>query len=113
MAIQQEQNSLTMFTDSTKQICMYLFVSLSLIIVFIISPFSDFYKTALTMKIVIVCLLLYTIQLNITQTKILTDLNTSKKYEHVNTQIYTNIISSYVFTLFLAILIIFVIKSFF
>ena len=100
-------------TDVTKKVCLCSFVSIILIVIFIISPLSSFLLTASFMKILILVILGYTIYLNNYQTNILSlSKNASQSFE-IQSQLSTNIICSYVFSLFLGILFIFVIKSFF
>ncbi len=100
-------------TDVTKQVCLCSFASIVIIVLFIISPLSSFVITSAFMKIIILILLGYTIYLNNYQTNILSlSKNSSQSFE-IQSQLSTNIICSYVFTLFLGILFIFVIKSFF
>jgi len=100
-------------TNVTKQVCICSFVSIVLIVLFIISPLSTFVLTSSFMKIIILLILGYTIYLNNHQTNILSlSKNSSQSFE-IQSQLSTNIICSYVFTLFLGILLIFVIKSFF
>jgi hypothetical protein len=65
------------------------------------------------MKIIVLIILGYTIYLNNYQTNILSLSNNASQTPEVQAQLSTNIICSYVFTLFLGILFIFVIKSFF
>jgi len=105
--------NLDVFTNITKKVCMCSFVAMFLIILFIISPLSNFVKTSITMKIIIVILLIYTVYLNILQTNSLKNTNLSEKSSQVVSQFNMNIMCSYVFTFFLIILAGFVIKSFF
>ena len=105
--------SLITFTDETKKICTFSAISIFLIILFIISPLSNFFVTSTIMKIIIVILLGYTINLNIKQTELLKLANGSITSEQLQSQLNMNILSSYIFTLFIGLLIIFVIKSFF
>jgi hypothetical protein len=100
-------------TDVTKKVCLCSFVSIVLIALFIISPLSSFVITSSFMKILVLIILGYTIYLNSHQSNILSlSKNSSQSFE-IQSQLSTNIICSYVFTLFLGILLIFVIKSFF
>ena len=100
-------------TDVTKKVCLCSFVSIVLIVLFIISPLSSFLMTSSLMKILILIILGYTIYLNNHQSNILSlSKNSSQSFE-IQSQLSTNIICSYVFTLFLGILFIFVIKSYF
>jgi len=105
--------NLTIFTDITKNVCMCSAISISIIVLFIISPLSNFFKTSLFMKIIALIILCYTIYLNIKQTNLLSRASGSAHSEKIKSQLNINIICSYVFTLFIGLLIIFVIKSFF
>lgn len=104
--------NLMIFTDSTKKICMCSTISIVLIILFIISPLSNFFLTSLLMKIIILIILGYTIYLNIHQTNSLKSATNFVKSENIMKQLNTNIICSYMFTLFLGLLCIFVLKTF-
>ena len=104
--------NLLIFTDSTKRICTCSTISIFLIILFIISPLSNFFMTSSLMKIVILIILSYTIYLNIMQTNYLRTATDTAKSEIIMSQLNTNIMCSYIFTLFLGLMGIFVIKSF-
>ena len=104
--------NLLIFTDSTKRICTCSTISIFLIILFIISPLSNFFMTSSLMKIVILIILAYTIYLNIMQTNYLRSATDIAKSEIIMSQLNTNIMCSYIFTLFLGLMGIFVIKSF-
>ena len=105
--------NLSIFTDITKNICMCSAVSIAIIVLFILSPLSNFFKTSLFMKIIALIILVYTIYLNTKQTNLLRNASVSSVAEQVKSQLNINIICSYVFTIFIGLLIIFVIKSFF
>ena len=100
-------------TDVTKKVCLCSFVSIVLIILFIISPLSNFLLTSSMIKIIVLIILGYTIYLNNHQTNILSLSKNSTQTPEIQSQLSTNIICSYIFTLFLGILLIFVIRSFF
>jgi len=99
--------------DVTKKVCLCSFVSMILIILFIISPLSSFLMTSLFVKFLILLILGYTIYLNNHQTNILNLSKKSSQSMEIQSQLSTNIICSYMFTLFLGLLFIFVIRSFF
>jgi hypothetical protein len=105
--------NLSIFTDVTKNICTCSAISIFIIVIFIISPLSNFFKTSLFMKLIALIILFYIIYLNNKQTNLLRNANATVKSEKVNSQLTINIMCSYVFTLFIGLLIIFVIKSFF
>ena len=105
--------SMDTFTDTTKKVCSCSAASIFLIIMFIVSPLSNFFFVSSIMKIAILLILFYTIYLNIKQTDYLRNASQMKVSDEINSQLKINIICSYVFTLFIGLLIIFVIKSFF
>lgn len=108
-----EHFSITTFTDTTKKVCTCSALSIFLIVIFIISPLSRLFITSNFMKIVILLLLSYTIYLNTIQTNYLRNVNQKNLSKEISSQLSINIVCSYVFTLFIGLLIIFVIKSFF
>lgn len=101
------------YNDHTKTICFCSFVSIIIVILFILSPLSNFFKTSLFMKLFALIILGYTIYLILIQTNNLKGIINTDKPEHITAQISTNIVCSYVFTIFLVILFISIIKSFF
>jgi len=104
--------NLMIFTDSTKKICTCSAVSMFLIVLFIITPLSNFFVTSSLMKIIVLIILAYTIYLNTLQTNSLRAASSFIKSENVMSQLNINIMCSYIFTLFLGLLCIFVIKTF-
>ena len=108
-----EHFSLNAFTDTTKKVCTCSAISIFLIVLFIISPLSRFFITSILMRIIILLLLAYTIYLNFQQTNYLRSASQMKLSNEVSSQLNINIVCSYVFTLFIGLLIIFVLKSFF
>jgi len=104
--------NLLIFTDSTKKICLCSALSIFIIVMFVISPLNYFVKTSLFMKLLSLILLVYTIYLNYEQTKVLRNAAQFAKSEQVKSQLNMNILCSYIFTTFIGLLIIFLIKSF-
>jgi len=109
----KEHFSLNVFTDTTKKVCTCSAISIFLIVLFIISPLSNYFIASILMKIVTLSLLFYTIYLNIQQTEYLRKASSDKLSGEVSNQLRINIVCSYIFTLFIGLLIIFVIKTFF
>jgi hypothetical protein len=108
-----EHFSLNTFTETTKRVCTCSAISIFLIVIFIISPLSRLFLISIFMRIVILLLLAYTIYLNLQQTEYLRTASQIKLSNEVSSQLNINIICSYIFTLFIGLLIIFVLKSFF
>lgn len=104
--------NLMIFTDGTKKVCMCSATSIFIIVLFIISPLSNFLLTSMLMKIITLILLVYTLYLNNEQTSLLRLASNSAQSEVVKSQLNMNILCSYVFSIFIGLLIIFVIKSF-
>jgi hypothetical protein len=104
--------NLLVFTDSTKNMCLCSAISIFIIVLFIISPLCYFVKTSMFMKLFALVLLAYTIYLNYKQMKGLREAANIAKSEQLKSQLTMNLICSYVFTFFIGLLIIFLIKSF-
>jgi hypothetical protein len=113
MDIQNQSFNLKVFTDTTKNVCMCSALSIFLIILFIITPLSKLFKTSIFMKIIILIILGYTIYLNNKQTFLLREAGKGNVSPAIKSQLNMNVICSYVFTFFICLLFIFVIKSFF
>lgn len=99
------------FTEDTKNICMCTATSIVIIILFIISPLSNFFKTSFFMKSIAIILMVYILMLNYTQTNILRGASAVSESESIRSQLDTNIMCSYVFTFFIGLLTIFTFKS--
>lgn len=97
--------------NDTKKVCMASFVSMFLILIFILGPLSSFTTLSSIIKLLVVFILFYSIYLNVKQTNILNAITREKNSIQYNTQLQLNIICSYVFTLFLGVLCIFILKS--
>lgn len=108
-----EHFNITTFTDTTKKVCTCSAISIFLILLFIISPLGKLVIISTLVKLGIILLLAYTFQLNMKQTDDLKKAKQMALSQPVSSQLSINIICSYVFTLFIGLLIIFVIKSLF
>lgn len=110
-----EQNpqsfNLTIFTEDTKSICICTAAAIIIIIMFVVSPLSNFFKTSLIMKMIALRIMVYIVHLNYTQIELLRSAMLITESEQVKAQLNTNIICSFVFTFFIGLLIIFTFKS--
>jgi hypothetical protein len=84
-----------------------------IIVLFVISPLCNLVKLSAFMKLIVLMLLVYTLYLNYTQTKLLREARRIAHSEQVNAQLGMNILCSYIFTTFIALLFVYVIKSLF
>lgn len=105
--------TISIFTESTKNICTCSAISIFLILLFILTPLRHFFHLSLWMKISIMILLTYTLYLNQKQIHLLTEAKQFSVSESVKSQLTINIVSSYVFTLFIGLLLFFTGKYFF
>ena len=101
--------------DVTKKICLFSFISIILIILFILSPLNQFIRVSFIVKIIVLFLLGYTIFLSFLQTNILktffSNNSSSSSSPSLHSTLNINIIFSYVFTFFLAILFLFILRN--
>ena len=97
---------------NTKTICLCTITSILLIVMFVLSPLSQYLKTSLFMKLIIVGVLGYTLYLSVLQINVLKASSNSESKELIN-QLNMNMYSNYVFIVFLCILIFLLAKSFF
>ena len=98
------------YAKSTQDVCMCLSLSIFLIVLFILSPLNKFLLTSIFGKVIIILLLGFTIFYNIKQTnKFSQDFNVSLVSGDWST-IKTNVAYSYIFTVFLLILMVTVLK---
>jgi Ca2+/Na+ antiporter len=102
-------NNLQTFADNTKKSCLGTFISIFVIVLFIYTPLSNYFKTSLFMKSIAFLILLYSIYLNIQQINLLK--NSTTDSPEINYQVNMNIYCNYVYTLFLCILLFFLAKN--
>ena len=100
-------------TENTKKACSCSAISIFFIILFILTPLSQFILTSIIVKFVIICLLIYTIYLNYEQGNYMKILSQNSQSNEVQSQINMNIICNYVFSLFIGLIILFVLRTFF
>ena len=99
--------------DSTKSICTCTFVSMILSLLFIASPLSNFRKTSLFVKCIVLALIAYVAFMTIKQIEYLQNQIKQTILPDISNQLNINLTCSYVFILFLGLLFLFVLKSFF
>jgi hypothetical protein len=95
--------------STTKKVCTFSTISIVLILSTMILPFNRIPFLSGLVKLTIVFLLCYTIYLNILQTNTLR--NAISSSDEVASQLTVNIVSGYVFTVFLGLLALFVAKG--
>jgi len=103
--------NLTIFTEDTKNICLCTAAAIFIIILFVVSPLSNFFKTSLLMKAVAMRIMVYILFLNYTQTNLLRAASSVAESEAIRAQLDANIMCSYVFSFFIGLLAIFTLKS--
>ena len=103
---------ITYYAKSSEHICLCSTVSICLILIFIFTPINNYFLTSIFGKSIILILLAYTLLNNI---KLTNDFSNKINTSSISNpdSISTNIICSYIFSVFLFILIISVIRSLF
>lgn len=97
--------------EITKKICLFSFIIVFLIILFIFSPLNQFIRTSFFIKIFVLFLLGYILFLSWNQTIILKTFFSNNTSPSLHSSLNINIIFSYVFTLFLGILFLFILRN--
>ena len=101
------------FAKSTQNVCMCLGISIFFIILFMMTPLNSFLLSSIFGKVIILTLLGYTLYYNISQTnKFSNNFNISLTSGNWDV-LKTNIVCSYVFSLFLLVLMVSVIRKIF
>lgn len=106
-------NSIKDFADSTKNVCLCSTISIVLILIFIISPLNKILIASFIGKIGIIILLIATVFMVINNTYGFTKNNDISMLDGSWNQLKSNIICNYVFSIFLLILLLFVIRKLF
>lgn len=103
------------FAKATQNVCMCVGLSVIFIILFIITPFNTFVLSSIFGKVIICTLLGYTLYYNTQQTnKFSNNFNINIFDQNSNwNPLKTNVLCSYVFSLFLLVLIYSVIRNIF
>ena len=104
--------NLQVFSVNTKKICLCTFTSIFIIILFVLSPLNTYFKTSLFMKFMAAIIILYSIYLSVEQINVLKNNADFKTTDEINSQVNMNIYCNYIFTLFLCMLLYFLVKSF-
>ena len=101
------------FSKATQNVCMCLGVSVILIILFMFTPLNTFILSSIFGKVIIITLLGYTLYYNTQQTnKFVKNFNINIWNENSNWDpLKTNVLCSYIFSLFLLVLILSVIRK--
>jgi hypothetical protein len=99
------------YAKSTQNVCMCLGISIFLIILFMMTPLNSFMLSSIFGKVVIIALLGYTLYYNISQTnKFSKNFNISLTSGNWD-ELKTNITCSYIFSLFLLVLLLSVLRK--
>jgi hypothetical protein len=100
------------FAKSTQNVCTCLVISIVLIILFMMTPLNTFLISSIFGKVVILALLGYTLYYNISKTsQFSTNFDISLSSGNWNA-VKTNILCSYIFSAFLLVLIVSIIRRF-
>ena len=108
---EKANNSISVPVDLTKKICLFLFLTIILIIILFFSPINQFIQTSFFIKIIVLLTLGYIIFLSLQQTINLKTFFSNNSNPTINSSLNKNILFSYIFTLFLGILFIIILRN--
>lgn len=104
--------SLAQYTNDSKNVCMYTTISIILILIFVISPLNTFMMTSIFSKLIIIIILGYTLYKNYTITTMFSrNSGTTMIDAGPWSSIKTNMSCSYLFSFFILLLLLSVIRS--
>jgi hypothetical protein len=106
-------NNVDEYIKSSESICMYSTLSMVLILLFIVSPINKFFLTSLFGKTIILSLLGYTLYYNTTLTNKFSNQLNIYLLDGTWNPVKTNITCSYLFSFFLFVLFLSVIRTLF
>jgi len=109
----KEENKLFFYSKKSKDIFLYTLISIILAFFFIMGPLNQFPFISFLGKIFIICILLYALYENINNTNYLSKTTEISLFEGEWNILKTNIISNYIFTFLLILLLFSVIKKLF
>jgi glucan phosphoethanolaminetransferase (alkaline phosphatase superfamily) len=99
-------------SDPSKNIYIFSFISLIIVIIFMFTPISNNKNISFIAKITSICLLAYSFYLNTYYIKNLSTTTVQEKSDLYKRYLNSNIFLSYIFSLFILVLICFLLKSF-
>lgn len=108
-----ESGSALIDLSLTKKVCTFTTAAIVLVLLTMVLPLYRIPLLSGTIKLLTLILLCYTIYLNMKQTTNLRNANSTSSSYEVSNQLNVNIVSGYVFTLFLGLLALFVAKGMF
>ena len=101
------------YAESTQNVCKCLSISIFLILVFMLTPLNNFIISSVFGKISILVLLGYVLYYNIKQTNVFANKSNVQFSNGSWTPVKTNIVCSYIFSLFIFVLAFSVLRTFF
>lgn len=102
----------TINSDPSKNIYIFSFISLMLIIIFMFTPINNHKIICFIAKIIIILILSYSFYLNTFHIKNLSTTSVNNKTDDYKRYLNSNILLSYIFSIFILVLICFILKSF-
>ena len=102
----------TINSDPSKNIYIFSFISLMLIIIFMFTPINNHKNICFIAKIIIILILSYSFYLNTFHIKNLSAISVNNKTDDYKRYLNSNILLSYIFSIFILVLICFILKSF-
>jgi hypothetical protein len=105
------QSEFSVYSNNSKNVCLYTTVSIVLILLFIVTPLSKYILASLFGKIIALLILAYALYQNYTNTITLSNATSSTLFKGQWSNIKSNLLCSYIFTFFILLLIFSVLKN--
>jgi hypothetical protein len=106
-----QNTSFSTYAINSKNVYIFTTVAMVIIIIFMITPLNNFFITSIIAQIIVIIILAFALYQNYQNANFLSNATNTSFYNGEWNSIKTNIISSYIFSIFIIVLIFSVIKN--
>jgi hypothetical protein len=104
-------DSLSAYTNNSKNVCIFTTISILLVLIFIISPLNKFFIASFFGKVVALLILAYALYQNYTNTETLSKTSNIYLFKGEWSPLKTNILCGYIFSFFILLLFFSILKN--
>jgi hypothetical protein len=106
-----QNSSFSTYAINSKNVCIFTTIAMVIIIIFMISPLNYYFLTSTIAQIIAILILAFALYQNYQNANFLSSTTNTTLYSGDWNSIKTNLISSYIFSFFMLILILSIIKN--
>ena len=106
-----QNTSFSTYAINSKNVYIFTTVAMVIIIIFMITPLNNFFITSIIAQIIVILILAFALYQNYQNANFLSNTTNTSFYNGEWNSIKTNIISSYIFSFFIVVLILSIIKN--